>query len=114
LAAGGGCADGGRSSHAHRAADRGARSYLACMFVIRSELERESATLRGYAIRHSMTVAMANFGGPSGGLAGAGRSTIWSDTGELLVQLDPVGAGVAVARETDRGWRATRVMLDRP
>lgn len=105
------CADIGRPSHAQQAADRGAGTYLASMFVIPSELERDTAALRAYAVRHSMAVAFANFGGPSGGLASGGRSAIWSDRGELLVQLEASGSGVAVAVESDAGWRSARVLL---
>ncbi len=100
------CADVGSPSHAQRAAGRGADTYLASMFVIPSELERDTAALQAYAARHSMAVAFANFGGPSGGLASGGRSAIWSDRGELLVQLEASGSGVAVAVESEAGWRA--------
>lgn len=84
------------------------------MFVIPSDFEGEVAKLRGYAVRHSMTVALANFGSPSGGLASAGRSAIWSPTGDLLVQLGAHGAGVAVVTEIERGGGRRRVMLDDP
>ena len=105
------CADIGRPSHPQEAADRGARIYLASMFVIRSEFERETAKLGAYAAQHSMAVAFANYGGPSGGLASAGRSAIWSERGELLAQLGTDGAGVAVAVESHSGWRARTIML---
>lgn len=105
------CADTGRPSHPQDAADRGARTYLASMFVIPSEFERETANLRAYAAQHSMIVAFANYGGPSGGLASGGRSAIWSESGELLAQLGAIGAGVAVAIESHAGWRAETVML---
>jgi len=106
------CADVGRPSHAQSAADRGARIYLASMFVIPSEFESEAAKLRGYAARHSMTVAMANFGRASGGLAAAGRSSIWSENGELLAQLNPSGAGLALGDQTEHGWRTKTIALD--
>jgi predicted amidohydrolase len=91
------CADIGRPSHAQAAAERGATTYLASMFVIPSEFEGDAAKLQSYAVRHSMAVVLANYGGPTGGLAAAGRSSIWSATGELLVQLGTSGSGVAVA-----------------
>lgn len=106
------CADVGRASHPQRAADRGANTYLASMFVIPSEFAAETATLRGYAAEHAMLVAFANYGGPSGGLASAGGSAIWSDRGELLVQLGPAGVGLAVATERSGRWRAGRVVLE--
>lgn len=108
------CADTSRPSHPKEAADRGARFYLASMFIIPSEFERETANLRAHAVRHSMTVAFANYGGPSGGLASGGGSAIWSERGEPLAQLDAVGTGVAVAIESRAGWRAKAVMLGRP
>ncbi|MDQ3918647.1 MAG: carbon-nitrogen hydrolase family protein [Acidobacteriota bacterium] len=108
------CADIGRPSHPRRAADRGAKNYLASMFVIPSEFEGDAARLSAYAARHSLAVALANFGSPTGGLAAAGRSSIWSDTGRLVVRLSPSGAGIAVATETPEGWRARALMLGRP
>jgi predicted amidohydrolase len=105
------CSDIGRPSHARRAADRGASIYLASMFVIPSEFEHEAAKLERYATRHSMTVALANFGAPTGGLSAAGRSSIWSATGERLIQLDAVGAGVAVASNADGRWFAQAFTL---
>jgi predicted amidohydrolase len=104
------CADVGRSSHPESAAKRGAKTYLASMFVIPSEFDRETANLGTYAARHSMAVVFANYGGPSGGLASAGRSAIWSERGEQLVQLEASGEGVAIASETPTGWRAKSIM----
>lgn len=98
------CADVGQPSHPRRAADRGAKTYLASMFVIPSEFEDESSKLSQYAARHSMVVALANFGASTGGLDAAGRSSIWSQWGELLVQLGPRGVGVAIATESPEGW----------
>jgi predicted amidohydrolase len=82
------------------------------MFVIPSDFEGDSAKLSGYAAQHSMAVALANFGSPTGGLAAAGRSSIWSQRGEFLAQLGSSGAGIAVATETSEGWRVKTVMLD--
>jgi len=105
------CADTSRPSHPKEAADRGARTYLASMFIIPSDLEKETASLRSYAAGHSMAVALANYGGPSGGLSSGGGSAIWSERGELLAQLKGIGTGVVVAIESDAGWRAKTLML---
>lgn len=48
-----------------------------------------------------MMTALANFGGPSGGLKSAGRNAIWSETGDLLVRLGEQGPGVGVATDMD-------------
>jgi predicted amidohydrolase len=106
------CADVGQSSHPQRAADRGAKLYLASMFVIPSEFDGEVSKLKRYAVQHSMMVGFANFGGPTGGLVSAGRSAVWSETGELLVQLGAIGSGVAVMTETEHGRRATRIVVN--
>jgi len=90
------CADTGRPEHPAAAAGRGAKVYLASMFVIPSELEREADNLARAARTHAMTVLFANFGGPSGGLAGAGRSAAWSPTGERLAALGPDGPGLVL------------------
>jgi predicted amidohydrolase len=105
------CADIGRPSHAREAADRGARNYLASMFVIPGDLEQETARLSEYAVKHFMVVVFANFGGPSGGLPSGGKSAIVSEKGERLVQLPAAGAGLAIAIEDETGWRAREVML---
>jgi predicted amidohydrolase len=105
------CADIGRPSHPKDAADRGAKSYLASMFVIPADLEQDTARLRNYAVRHSMAVVFANYGGLTGGLPSAGSSAILSEQGEFLAQLQVTGAGVAIAIEDETGWRAKEVML---
>lgn len=97
------CADIGDPNHAATAAARGASIYLASMFVIPQDYEKESATLRSYAERHAMMVVLANPGGPTGGLPSAGGSAIWSDRGELLGQLDASGAGWLVAIDAPSG-----------
>lgn len=104
------CADVGQPAHAQRAAERGATAYFASMFVIPSEFDGDAAKLRGYAAEYGFVVALANFGCATGGLAAAGRSSIWSETGERLTQLDTGGAGVAIARETAEGWRTRTVI----
>lgn len=103
------CADIGRPSHARAAAERGARTYLASMFVIPADFESDTAKLRSYARAHAMVVVLANFGGPSGELPAAGGSAIWNEQGEPLAQLGPSGSGVVVGSEGPAGWRARSV-----
>jgi predicted amidohydrolase len=100
------CADTNRPSHPADAAARGAKVYLAGVFVIPDHFAISIAGLKTYAETHGLTVVYANYGGPSGGLPSAGRSAIWSDSGELLVQLGPTGTGLALATENDGQWRA--------
>ena len=106
------CADVGQRSHAELAAAGGAACYLCSMFVIPSDLAEERARLAGYAQQHSMIVAFANYGGPSGGLPSAGQSAIWSERGESLVELPSAGAGIAVYARNSSETRAERILLD--
>lgn len=108
------CADIGNPAHPERAAGRGADTYLAGMFLTPSDFGGDAERLSRYAVRHRMMVAFANFGGPSGGLRSAGRSSIWSDQGELLVRLGESGSGIGVVTETDHGPRCRLVMADWP
>ena len=105
------CADTGRPAHAAAAAARGANAYLAGMFVIPADHDAEAANLAGIASRHAMLVAMANHAGPTGGLPSAGRSAIWSESGELLVRLGPSDAGLTIATESGDGWIARAITL---
>lgn len=105
------CADIGRPAHPQQATERGANTYLASMFVIPSDLEGEISKLRRYAVQHHMMTALANFGNPSGGLRSAGRSAIWSETSELLVQLEASGFGIAVVTEGTQGCLARAIMI---
>ncbi len=105
------CADTSRPSHPERAAARGAKAYLASMFVIPADLEKDTTNLQTYATRHSMAVAFANYGGPSGGLPSAGRSAIWSDEGELVAELGPTGAGLVVAIEGEARWTGRTIAM---
>jgi predicted amidohydrolase len=105
------CSDSGRPSHVQRAAERGARAYLVSMFVIPSEFDGDCARLGQYAADHSMIVAFANFGSSTGGLASAGRSSIWSPDGVLRARLPSSGAGIALLERTSDGWRGETVLL---
>jgi predicted amidohydrolase len=104
------CADVGDPAHPRRAAERGADAYLAGMFVIPSDYEGEALRMSRYAVQHRLVTALANFGGPSGGLRSAGRSSVWSESGELLVQLGVNGPGVAVVTDTGKGRICRTVM----
>jgi NAD+ synthase (glutamine-hydrolysing) len=105
------CADTGRPAHARAAADRGARTYFASVFVIPADFESDMGRLRRYAAQHRMVVVFANFGGPSGGLQSAGRSAVIGESGESLVAMRASGAGIAFAAGSETDWRVEVVSL---
>lgn len=84
------------------------------MFVIPSDFDGDAGRLSRYAGQYRMLTVFANFGGPSRGLRSAGRSSIWSDAGELLVRLRESGSGVGIVTETEDGRRCRVIMADRP
>lgn len=90
--------------HSADAAQRGATAYLTGHFGIPLDVGFRAKLLRAYARRHSMVVAFANYGGPTGGLRAGGKSAIWSEGGERLAELPPEGAGIAIAKRGAGGW----------
>jgi predicted amidohydrolase len=106
------CSDTGRPSHAKAAAERGVAVYLASMFVTPSDYEGDSARLKRYAIEHAMAVVFSNYGGPTGGLRSAGRSAVWSPTGERVAELDATGLGIALAVEEHGSWHGRAIRIE--
>jgi predicted amidohydrolase len=105
------CAESLRPVHPKRAAEQGATLYLSSHFGIPSDLALRVEVLRGHAERHGMVVVFANYAGVTAGLAASGGSAIWSQTGELLVQLGASGPGVAIATQDESGWRARAIAM---
>ena len=98
------CADITHSSHAGNAASSGSTLYLASVFITPEGIEKESALLKGYARKHKMAVAMANYGGESGGIQSGGKSAIWSDTGSKVVAMEGNGEGLVIAKKENGKW----------
>jgi predicted amidohydrolase len=98
------CADITHPVHAENAALSGSTLYLAGVFITPEGIEKESALLKGYASKYKMAVIMANYGGESGGMQSAGKSTIWSDTGGKVVMMETVGEGLVIAKKENGKW----------
>jgi predicted amidohydrolase len=105
------CAESLWDEHPKAAAERGATFYLTGHFSIPLDVDFRAAILGGHAARHAMTVVFANYGGPTGGLPGAGKSAIWSDRGGLVAKCDARSAGVVIANESEAGWVGKAVAL---
>ncbi len=106
------CADTSHPEHAAAAAAKGVGAYLVGSFIVPSSWEAEAAVLYQAAVTHGMLLAMANHGAPTGGMDSAGRSGIWDERGELILQLEPSGPGVGIARETQGGdWQPVARMM---
>lgn len=105
------CADTSQPSHPAAAAARGAELYLVSMFFTPSELVGEHAKLAGIAREQGLLVAVANYGGPTGGMAAAGGSAAWAPGGALLGRLPESGPGLLRLEETGGSWRAKALAL---
>lgn len=97
------CADGRYPAHAERAAKQGASTYFSCQFGIPEHVGYKLHKLKCAAVAHRLTIVFANYGASTGQLPPGGRSGIWSEQGECLVELGLTGAGVAIAIEAEDG-----------
>lgn len=92
------CADTNHPSHAHSAAQAGARVYAAGVLTSEKGHAAEAPMWADYARQHRMLVLIANHGGPSGGYVSAGKSGIWDTDGHCLAMADGVGEWLVIAR----------------
>jgi predicted amidohydrolase len=106
------CADTSHAVHAAHAAGTGASLYLAGSFITPEGYARDDANLRTYATEHSLVVAMANYGGSSGGMESGGRSAVWAPGGRLLARAPESGGAIVLARRESNGWTATVLETD--
>lgn len=105
------CADFTHASHAQAAAQAGAKLYAASVLVSPGGYAKDSEILQGYAVRHAMPVLMSNHGGPTGGWQSAGRSALWDERGNLVVEAGQ-GECLLLASRTAGGWQGRVVAAD--
>jgi len=86
--------------HAERAATSGADIYA--VSVVEENIEKAIKRLTNVATEHSMTVMMANAIGKTGVYECPGKSSIWSNKGQLVGQLDDSHEGILFF-DTDTG-----------
>lgn len=103
------CADITHPEHARAAANRGATIYATSCFITEPGYQADTDLLRQYAREHRMVVLMANYGAPSGGWGSAGRSAIWSESGELLACAPSAGEALIAARIASRQPHHSRI-----
>jgi len=80
--------------HAKRAAKSGADIYA--VSVVENNIEKAIKRLTNVATDYSMTVMMANAVGKTGVYECPGKSSIWSNKGRLVAQLDDSHEGILV------------------
>ncbi len=97
------CADAMQSSHRANACKAGAEIYAAGVLISPASYAAESQQLTDYAKTDQMMVMLANHGGASGGWECAGRSAIWSSSGELISAAKGQGQCLVIAQENELG-----------
>ena len=105
------CADLTHPDHAEEAARNESTLYLAGAFITPEGYSKDSHILKKYARKYSMGVALANFGGESGGFMSAGKSAIWSDAGEKVAGLDGLGEGLVIAKKINGKWSGKSMII---
>jgi len=98
------CADITNQDHAKEAAESKSTMYLASVFISPEGYKKDSAMLQNYARKYKMSILMSNFGGESGDLQSAGKSTIWSESGVKIAGLEDVGEGLVIAKKEQGKW----------
>lgn len=98
------CAEIAHASHAAAAAQAGNALYAASVLVSPGGYANDCALLEGYAASHAMPILMANHGGPTGGWQSAGRSALWDERGQLVVQAGE-GECLLLASRTNGSWQ---------
>lgn len=76
------------SQHAEYAHKNNASMYLASVLNSTKSINADIERLSKIASTYKMTVLMSNYSGKSGGYKCAGKSSIWNNKGDLVVQLE--------------------------
>ncbi|MBI2687156.1 MAG: carbon-nitrogen hydrolase family protein [Acidobacteria bacterium] len=105
------CADATHPQHAAKAATAGANVYAVGVMITADAYARKAGLLQNYAQHHRMAVLMANYSGVTGGCVPAGRSSIWSEDGRLLVASTGAGEELIIGRRRRTRWEGAVVPL---
>ena len=98
------CRDASFAEHAADAAARGATVYAAGVMIDEPGYVRKMPLLRGYAQQHRMAVLMANYAGETGGEVSAGKSTIWSEDGNVVAASADNQESLVIALRHGTSW----------
>lgn len=106
------CADITNPLHPANAAKANCTIYIASLFYTPNGIPEGHRLLSEFAKNYAITVLMANYGGDSWGMASGGQSACWSDTGEMLANLDSSGEGLVILEKENGIWGGKTVKYD--
>ncbi|MPM12903.1 hypothetical protein SDC9_59258 [bioreactor metagenome] len=98
------CYDIERDEHVACVADKKADFYAASIFYTPNGIEGGLNRLQKIAKENSLSVLMSNYVGEGYGLQAGGRSSIWSNSGELIISADTTSECLVVAENSDGAW----------
>jgi len=90
------CYDLSDPMHSQEAYQAGSTIYTASVLNSVNGIDEDIIKLSTIAEKYHMHIVMANFIGESGGYACAGKSSVWSNTGSLLGQLNGEDEGILI------------------
>ncbi|WP_303920428.1 carbon-nitrogen hydrolase family protein [Draconibacterium sediminis] len=88
------CYEASNDAHWEYASQNNATIYIASVLSSVAGIEAEIKKLSGMAKNKNLVTLMSNYVGRSGGYECAGRSSVWSEKGELMGQLDEKTEGL--------------------
>ncbi len=98
------CADISVEEFASDAASRGANLYATSVLLSENGYEKHCEYLARWSHEYKMAVMMANHALPTGGYQSAGKSALWDDNGNRIVQGGS-GEQLVIARRTGKDWQ---------
>lgn len=82
--------------HSRNLYERGVNIYMASVLNSVDSVDPDIDRISAIAKKYQMYALMSNFVGESGGHTCAGKSSIWNNKGDLMVQLDTINEGIAI------------------
>lgn len=98
------CYDIERDEHVACASKNKSDAYAASIFYTPNGIEAGLNRLQKIAKENSLSVLMSNYVGEGWGLRAGGRSSVWSNSGELVISADTTSECIAVAENNDGVW----------
>ena len=98
------CADINNPLHAESASDGNASIYAAGVAMTPRGIGEAETNMSSYAKKYQMATIMANYASEAGGFKMAGRSGMWGENGELVVQAPDNGEFLVLAEQSNNDW----------
>lgn len=98
------CYDIERDEHVACVKDKKSDFYAASIFYSQNGIESGLSRLQHIAKENSLAVLMSNYAGECWGIEAGGRSSIWSNNGELIISANSHSECLVLAQKNDGIW----------